>query len=108
MTATIAVGPWALTLYVNGASANSVQAIETVRRLCDDDLAGSSELEIIDVRQKPTLVARDQVVAVPMLVGRLSGRLRRVVGNLSDIERLRLGLDLRQADSDDGQPGTRK
>ncbi len=106
MTHTAAADRWVLTLYVNGASPNSVRAIETVRRLCDEELDGAAELEIIDVHQQPELVVRDQVVAVPTLVGRLPGRLRRIVGDLSDTERLRLELDLRQAFSGDGQPGS--
>lgn len=106
MTDTATASRWALTLYVNGASPNSVQAIETVRRLCDEELDGAAELEIIDVHQQPALVGRDQVVAVPTLVSRLRGRLRRIVGDLSDPDRLRLELDLGQADSGDGQPGS--
>jgi circadian clock protein KaiB len=106
MTDTAAADRRALTLYVNGASPNSVQAIETVRRLCDEELAGAVELEIIDVHQQPALVVRDQVVVLPTLVSRLPGRLRRIVGDLSDPERLRLELDLRQADSGDGQPSS--
>jgi circadian clock protein KaiB len=106
MTDTAVADVWALTLYVNGASPNSVRAIETVRRLCDEELDGAPELEIIDVHQQPALVVSDQVVAVPTLVSRLRGRLRRIVGDLSDSGRLRLELDLRQADSSDGQPGS--
>jgi circadian clock protein KaiB len=108
MTHAAAVDRWVLTLYVNGASPNSVRAIETARRLCDEELDGAAELEIVDVHQRPDLVARDQVVAVPTLVGRLPGRLRRIAGDLSDSERLRLELDLRPAGSSDGQPGPRE
>jgi circadian clock protein KaiB len=106
MTDTAAADQWALTLYVNGASPNSVHAIESVRRLCDEELGGAAELEIIDVHQQPALVVRDQIVAIPTLVSRLPGQLRRIVGDLSDTGRLRLELDLRQADSSDGQPGS--
>jgi len=106
MTDTAAADQWALTLYVNGASPNSVQAIETVRRLCDEELDGAAELEIIDVHQQPALAGRDHVVAVPTLVSRLPGRLCRIVGDLSGSDRLRAELDLRQADSRDGQPGS--
>ncbi|MGD0937351.1 MAG: circadian clock KaiB family protein, partial [Streptosporangiaceae bacterium] len=62
MTDTAADG-WALTLYVNGASAKSIEAIETVRRICDDELGDRVDLEIIDVQQQPALVLRDQIVA---------------------------------------------
>ncbi len=95
---------WALTLYVSGASAKSIEAIETVRRICDEDLGGQVELEIIDV-QHPALVLRDQIVAVPTLVKRLPGPVRRIVGgDLSDSARLRLGLDLGPFADSDGQP----
>jgi circadian clock protein KaiB len=94
MTDAAAGEGWALTLYVNGASAKSIQAIEAVRRICDEELGGRVDLEVIDVQQQPALVVRDQVVAAPTLVKRLPGPLRRIVGDLSDSDRLRLGLDL--------------
>ena len=97
---------WVLTLYVNGGSAYSTQAIEAVRRLCDEELDGHVDLEVIDVRQHPDLVVSDQIVAVPTLVKRLPGPLRRIVGDLSDSARLRLGLDLDIVGASDGpRPG---
>lgn len=96
---------WALTLYVNGASARSIEAIETVRCICDEELGGQVDLEIIDVQQQPALVLRDQIVAVPTLVKRLPGPLRRIIGgDLSDSARLRLGLDLGPVADRDGHP----
>ena len=103
MTDTAADG-WALTLYVNGASAKSIEAIETVRRVCDEELGGQVDLEIIDVQQQPALVLRDQIVAVPTLIKRLPGPLRRIVGDLSDSALLRLGLDLGPVGASDGHP----
>jgi circadian clock protein KaiB len=103
MTDTAADG-WALTLYVNGASAKSIEAIETVRRMCDEELGGQVDLEIIDVQQQPALVLRDQIVAVPTLIKRLPGPLRRIVGDLSDSALLRLGLDLGPVGASDGHP----
>ena len=85
---------WALTLYVNGASPRSIAAIEAVRRVCDEELGGHVNLEVIDVQQQPALVLRDQIIAAPTLVKRLPAPLRRMVGDLSDPARLRLGLDL--------------
>ena len=85
---------WTLTLYVNGASVKSLRAIENVRHICDRELDGQVDLEIVDVRQQPALVVRDQVLAAPTLVKRLPGPLRRIVGDLSDPSRLRTGLDL--------------
>jgi circadian clock protein KaiB len=105
MTDTAADEGWALTLYVTGASAKSIEAIETVRRFCDEELDGQVDLEIIDVRQQPALVLRDQIIAVPTLIKRLPGPLRRIVGgDLSDPARLRLGLDLGPVGASDGHP----
>ena len=95
---------WALTLYVNGASPNSIHAIEAVRHLCDEELGGQADLEIIDVQQQPALVVRDHVLAAPTLVKRLPGPLRRIVGDLSDSARLRIGLDLGPVEVSDGRP----
>ena len=94
MTDTADPNKWLLTLYVSGASPQSAAAIENIRRICDEELAGQVELEIVDVRDQPALVVRDQVLAAPTLVKRLPGPLRRLVGDLSDANRVRLGLDL--------------
>jgi len=94
---------WALTLYVNGASTSSIHAIETVRRVCDEQLSGHGvrvDLEIIDVRKQSALAARDQVVAVPTLIRRSPGPLRRIVGDLADPSWARLGLDIGHAAPD--------
>jgi circadian clock protein KaiB len=85
---------WSLTLYVSGASPHSAQALETVRRLCDEELPGQVELLVVDVAENPDLAARDRIVAVPTLVKRLPAPPRRLVGDLADVDRLRVGLDL--------------
>ena len=85
---------WSLTLYVSGASPRSAQALEAVRRLCDEELAGQVELEIVDVADEPSAAARDRIVAIPPLVQRLPGPPRQLVGDLADVDRLRAGLDL--------------
>ena len=95
---------WTLTLYVNGGSSNSIRAIEGVRRLCDEELSGQVDLEVIDVREQPALVLRDQILAAPTLVRRLPSPLRRIVGDLSDPARLRRGLDLGPIAASDGHP----
>jgi circadian clock protein KaiB len=104
MTGNTAADRWALTLYVNGASTSSIHAIETVRRVCDEKLGGHVDLEVIDVRQQPALVARDQIVAVPTLVKRLPVPVRRIIGDLSDSAWMRLGLDLGFVEVSDGHP----
>ena len=89
---------WALTLYVDGASPRSIAAIEAVRRVCDEELDFQVDLEVIDVHKEPALAVRDQVIVVPTLIKRLPGPPRRIVGELSDPARLRLGLDLSPAE----------
>jgi circadian clock protein KaiB len=89
---------WALTLYVNGASPHSIHAIENARRLCDEELGGQADLEIIDVHQEPALVVRDRIVAAPTLVRRKPAPLRRLVGDLSDAGLVRQFLELEPPD----------
>jgi circadian clock protein KaiB len=96
---------WALTLYVDGASPRSVTAIEAVRRVCDEELGCQVDLEVIDVQREPALALRDQVIVVPTLIKRLPGPPRRIVGDLSDPARLRLGLDLSPAEVSHPDPG---
>ncbi len=85
---------WVLILYVDGASASSIHAIETVRRVCDEELSGHVDLEVIDVRQQSVLAARDEIVAAPTLIRRSPGPLRRIVGDLSDPSWVRLMLNI--------------
>jgi circadian clock protein KaiB len=90
---------WAFTLYVDGVSMSSIRAIAAVRRVCDQNLAGRADLEIIDVHQQPALGRRDQVVAAPTLIRQAPGPPRRIVGELSDSAWLSLGLDLGAAEA---------
>ena len=94
MTATGGPVRWSLTLYVSGASPRSAAALETVRRICDEELADRVELRVVDVALEPALVLEDQIMAIPTLVKRLPAPLRRLVGNLSDEQRVRSALDL--------------
>jgi circadian clock protein KaiB len=97
MTGSTADDRWALTLYVDGVSTSSIHAIETVRRVCDEELEGHVDLEVIDVRQHSARVARDQVIAVPTLIKRFPAPPRRIVGDLSDSSWMRLALDIGSA-----------
>ena len=85
---------WELTLYVSGASPHSAQALETVRRLCDEELSGQVELRVVDVTDEPARAVQDRIVAVPTLVKRLPAPPRQLVGDLADIGRVRAGIDL--------------
>ena len=86
---------YVLRLYVVGATPGSQRAISNLRAICEAELAGRYELEVIDVYQQPVLGADQQVVAVPTLIKELPPPVRRLVGDLSDRERVLLGLDLR-------------
>jgi circadian clock protein KaiB len=81
-------------LYISGLTPRSTRAVETVRRICDEHLAGRYSLEIIDVYQQPASARRDQIVATPTLVRRLPAPVRRFIGELADADRLleRLGV----------------
>lgn len=84
-----------LRLYVTGATAKSVRAIESIKRLCEERLRGRYRLEVVDVYQQPVLARGDQIVAVPTLVKHLPAPLRRFIGDMTDTDRILLGLDLR-------------
>ena len=86
---------YVLRLYVTGLTPRSTEAIERTKAICEEYLHGRYELEIIDIYEQPTLAKGDQIIAVPTLVRRLPLPLRRLVGDLSDKERVLLGLDLK-------------
>jgi len=94
VTAEVSGPRWTLTLYVSGASPRSAEAIVAVRRICDEDLAGKVDLTVVNAAENPKLVKRDQILALPTLVKHTPGRLRHLVGNLTDLERVRSALDL--------------
>ena len=96
---------WLLTLYVSGASPRSAEAIDTVRRICDEELAGRVELRIVDVSEQPALAIGEGIVAVPTLVKRGPAPLRRLVGNLADADRVRAGLNLGPVGRDQASAG---
>jgi circadian clock protein KaiB len=86
---------YVLRLYVTGMTVRSTEAIAALKAICQEHLQGRYELEVIDVYQHPQLAMDEQIVALPMLVKKLPSPLRRLVGNLSDEERVLMGLDLR-------------
>ena len=94
MTDESASGAWSFSLYVSGASPRSAAAISTIRRLCSEDLHGDAILEIIDVYTQPALAVRDDVIATPTLVRRLPLPIHRLIGDLSDLARIRMSLGL--------------
>ena len=88
-------GEYNLRLYVAGQTPKSMAAIANLKRICEQHLAGRYTIEVIDLLVTPQLAAGDQIVAVPTLVRRLPPPLKRVIGNLSDTERVIVGLDIR-------------
>lgn len=84
-----------LRLYVAGQSPRSVRALENLRRVCDEHLAGRYRVEVIDLLANPGLARGDEIVAVPTLVRKLPEPIRRIIGDLSDTERVLVGLQLR-------------
>lgn len=86
---------WELRLYVAGQSPRSVRAIENLRRVCDEHLAGRYRVEVIDLLVDPTLARGDEIVAVPTLVRKLPDPVRKIIGDLSDTDKVLVGLQLR-------------
>ena len=90
-----AEGGYILRLYVTGMTMRSARAIENLRTICEERLAGRYQLEVIDIYQQPELAGREQIVAAPTLVKSLPLPLRRIIGDMSDRDRVLIGLDLR-------------
>lgn len=86
---------WNLRLYVVGTSPKSQRAIDNLKHACDHYLAGRYTIEVVDLLEHPQLAADDQILAVPTLVRRLPPPIRKMVGDLSDTERLLVGLQIR-------------
>lgn len=84
-----------LRLYVTGTTPASARAIERVQRICDEHLQGRYDLEVIDIYQLPALAKHDQIIATPTLIRVLPVPLRRFIGDLSKIENVLFGMDLR-------------
>jgi circadian clock protein KaiB len=84
-----------LRLYVAGQTPKSITALANLKKICEEHLVGRYQIEVIDLLEHPQLAAGDQILAVPTLVRRLPEPLKRIIGNLSDMERVLVGLDLR-------------
>jgi circadian clock protein KaiB len=83
-----------LRLFITGATARSIRAIENMRKICEESLEGRYDLEVVDVYQNPELTRDLQIVATPTLVKILPEPLRRIIGDLSNKERVLAGLNL--------------
>lgn len=87
-------GQYVLRLYVTGSTPKSARAIENIRTLCEQKLHGRYDLEVVDIYQHPEEVRPEQIVVTPTLVKKLPLPLRKIIGDLSDTERVLIGLDL--------------
>jgi circadian clock protein KaiB len=89
---------YVLRLYVTGSTARSAAAITNIRKLCEEHLKGRYDLEVIDIYQQPVLAQGEQIIAAPTLIKKLPFPRRKVVGDLSNENRVLMGLDLRPKD----------
>jgi circadian clock protein KaiB len=85
---------YTLKLYITGNTPRAERAITNLRRICEEDLGGAYEMVIIDVLERPQLAEDEKILATPTLIKHLPPPLRRIIGDLSDTEKVLLGLDL--------------
>ncbi len=85
---------WTLRLYVAGQTPNSMTAFANLKKICEEHLAGRYRIEVIDLLKDPQLAAGDQILAIPTLVRKLPVPVRKIIGDLSNTERVLIGLDL--------------
>jgi circadian clock protein KaiB len=85
-----------LRLYVTGITPKSTRAIQNLKKICEENLKGCYELEVIDIYQQPALAKDEQIIATPTLIKKLPNPLRRLIGDMSDKERILVGLELKR------------
>ena len=88
-------GFWNLRLYVAGQTQKSIVAFDNLKRICETHLSGKYSIEVIDLLEQPQLAAGDQIIALPTLVRKLPEPIRKIIGDLSNTEKVLVGLDLR-------------
>ena len=87
-------GRYVLRLYVTGLTPRSARAVKNLRAICDTHLEGRYDLEVVDIYQQPVLTKGEQIIAAPTLIKKLPLPMRRIIGDMSNRERVLLGLDL--------------
>lgn len=90
-----ATAQWELRLYIAGKSQRSVTAFANLQRICEEHLKGQYRIEVVDLLRNPKLARGDQILAVPTLVRKLPEPVRKIIGDLSNEERVLVGLDVR-------------
>ncbi len=93
-----------LKLYITGTTPRSARALVNIRKLCEEHLHGRYQLEVIDISQRPALAVGEQIVAAPTLIKLLPSPLRRFIGDMSQTERILVGLDLTQMPESESEP----
>jgi circadian clock protein KaiB len=88
---------WELLLYVAGKTQKSVDALSNLKRYCEEHLKGKYKIEVIDLLEKPQLAEGDQILAIPTLVRKVPEPIRKIIGDLSNEERVLVGLNIRPA-----------
>ena len=96
---------YVIKLYVTGQTPRSLQAIANLRRICDVELGGTYEMAVIDVLERPQLAEDEKILATPTVVKELPHPIRRIIGDLSDSDRVLLGLDLRPCEIEGAAEG---
>ena len=86
---------WQLRLYVAGQTPNSITAFANLKRICEEHLEGKYQIEVIDLLVNPQLAMGDQILAVPTLVRKLPSPIKKIIGDLSNTERVLVGLDIK-------------
>ena len=89
-----ASGTWRLRLYVAGQTPKSITALANLKRLCEGHLAGRYHIEVVDLLDQPHRARRDEIIVIPTLVRRLPPPIRKIIGDLSNVERVLVGLDV--------------
>ena len=87
---------YVLRLYITGTTSKSIQAITNLKRICNEFLEGRYELEVIDLFKKPSLAKGEQIIAAPTLIKKLPLPFRRIIGDMSNKEKVLIGLDLKK------------
>ena len=89
-----AAARYVLRLYITGATPRSIRAIANIRGICEEHLEGRYDLEVVDISQHPMLAEGEQIIAAPTLIKKLPLPLRRFIGDMSETERILIGVDL--------------
>ena len=90
---------WELRLYVAGQTPKSIAALANLKKFCEEHLQGKYTIEVIDLVQHPQLARGDQILAIPTLVRKLPAPMKKIIGDLSNTERVLVGMDLRNMNS---------